>query len=52
MRVLLLCVVLVGCSSSDPDPAAGSLNEPFCKDGGRAFKVGAAWDCSDGCNRC
>ena len=52
MRVMVLCLFLIGCSSSEPEPQGGSLNEPFCKDGGRAFKVGATWDCSDGCNKC
>lgn len=51
MRALLLAALLFGCASEEPEPSQ-SLAEKQCAEGGRSYKIGASWSCSDGCNQC
>jgi hypothetical protein len=51
MRALCFALFLVGCSSEEPEPAQ-SLADKQCVEGGKVYKLGATWDCSDGCNSC
>jgi hypothetical protein len=46
-----LAFAVVGCSSEEPE-GPGTLNEKQCVEGGKAYKPGAKWACSDGCNQC
>jgi hypothetical protein len=51
MRALLFAVLLIGCASEEPEPPQ-SLTDKQCVEGGKIYKLGATWDCSDGCNTC
>jgi hypothetical protein len=59
MRALLLTLLLgvlsvvgIGCSD-DAKPETEPLKQDgVCTEGGRTYKSGERWTCSDGCNSC
>lgn len=51
MRAFFLALCIAGCASEEPEPAQ-SLTEKQCVEGGKIYKLGATWECSDGCNSC